>query len=40
MAEQLSRLDRAARAATKRRVGPLAAIRAAIEQDRGAIGGS
>jgi enoyl-CoA hydratase len=40
MAEQLSRLDRAAHAATKRRVRPLAAIRQAIEEDRGAIGGS
>jgi enoyl-CoA hydratase len=37
MAEQLSRLDRAAHAATKRRVRPLAAIRQAIEEDRGAI---
>jgi enoyl-CoA hydratase len=37
MAEQLSRLDRAAHVATKRRVRPLAAIRQAIEEDRGAI---
>lgn len=40
IAGQLSRLDRAAHAATKQRVRPLAAIRQAIEEDRGALGGS
>jgi len=40
LAEQLSRLDLAAHAATKRRVRPPQVIRDAIEQDKGAIDGS
>jgi len=40
MAEQLSRLDPAAHAATKRRVRPLQAIGDAIEEDAGLIAGA